>query len=247
MKILFDTIDLKFIEDNLKMPFDGVTTNPSIIVSNKAGVKELYRLRALIGKEKELHVQLTETTYQKMIEEAYLITRLLGDNTFIKVPVSGDGLKVIQKLTEDNINVTATAILTAAQAVLCAKAGAKYVAPYVSRLDNISGDGAQLVADIAQLFKDGGYSTQILAASFKTAKSVMDCGLVGAHCVTVSPDIYEKLYNHPTTTYSIEKFDSDWLGYHKKPLSELIKEFEFEKNERKGTYDFESYEFENRK
>ena len=233
MKILLDTADIDFIRDNIEtMPIIGVTTNPTIVTKAHLGhesvVNYLLRLRRVLGKNKELHIQLTETTYQNMIEEAYLIKKLFGDkfnnNVYVKVPVSDVGLKVIKKLTEDGINVTATAILTATQALLCAEAGAKYVAPYVSRLDNISADGVQTVADIATLFANGGYETKILAASFKTTKEVLDSALAGADCVTVSPETLKLMYSHPTTTTSIDNFDKDWKGAFGKTLYELMKE-----------------------
>ena len=235
MKILLDTADIEFVRDNIEtLPIIGLTTNPTIVTkadikSQEPVVNYLLRMRKVLGKNKEMHIQLTESTYQKMIEEAYLIKKIygdkFGDNIYVKVPVSDVGLKVIKKLSEDGIKVTATAILTATQALLCAEAGAKYVAPYVSRLDNISGDGVQTVADIATLFANGGYETKILAASFKTVKEVLDSALAGADAVTVSPEMLKLMYSHPTTTVSIDNFEKDWNGKFSKTLYELMKEF----------------------
>ena len=159
MKILLDTANVEKIREYIEaLPIIGVTTNPTILTREGGTdpVDTLLRIRGVIGKDKQLHVQLTETTYQKMIEEAYIITRILGENTYVKVPISEVGLKVTKKLTEDGINVTQTAILTATQAMLAAEAGAKYVAPYVSRLDNIMGNGISTIADISEIFVNGG-------------------------------------------------------------------------------------------
>ncbi|MBQ8425613.1 MAG: fructose-6-phosphate aldolase [Clostridia bacterium] len=226
MKILLDTANLEKIREYVdSFPIVGVTTNPTILTREGGSdpVDTLIRIRQVLGKDRELHVQLTETTYKKMIEEAYIITRILGDNTYIKVPVSDVGLKVTKKLTEDGINVTQTAILTATQAMLAAEAGAKYVAPYVSRLDNIMGDGISTIADISEIFVNGGYETKILAASFKTAKQVLDTALAGAETATVSVDIFKKLYEHPITSSSIDGFTNDWTNTYGDTLLELFK------------------------
>jgi len=228
MKILLDTANAEKIREFINSyPIIGVTTNPTILTKEGGSdpVDTLVRIRKIIGKDKQLHVQLTETTYQKMVEEAYIITRILGDNTYVKVPISDVGLKVTKKLTEDGINVTQTAILTATQAMLAAEAGAKYVAPYVSRLDNIMGDGISTIADISEIFVNGGYETEILAASFKTSKQVLDTALAGAENATVSIDIFKKLYEHPITASSIDGFTNDWTAAYGETLLELMKKY----------------------
>ena len=230
MKILLDTADDKIISEYIKnYPIVGVTTNPTILAkdcaeSGESPVNRLLRISYIL-KDKELHVQLTENNYEEMIEEAYSIRRILGDSTFIKVPISEVGLKVIKKLSDDGINVTATAILTATQAMLAAEAGAKYVAPYVSRLENIMGNGVETIADIAQIFANSGYKTEILAASFKTGKEVLDTALAGAERATISPQIFKTIINHPVSHSSIENFDKDWKDAFGKTLYRLIKDY----------------------
>ena len=244
MKILLDTANDKIIEEYIKSyPIMGVTTNPTILAndckeSGENPVQRLRRIKYMLGKERQLHVQLTENTYEKMVEEAYSIVRVIGEDTFVKVPVSEVGLKVIKKLSGDGINVTATAILTATQALLAAEAGAKYVAPYVSRLENVMANGIETIADIAQVFASGGYSTQILAASFKTGKEVLDTALAGAELATVSPEVLKMLVSHPVTNSSIEKFGNDWNETFGKTLYELTKEF---KSDTRPTIFFKDY------
>lgn len=229
MKILLDTADDYVIREFINVyPIVGVTTNPTILAkdcfeSGESPVKRLLRIRYIIG-TKELHVQLTETEYQKMVEEAYSIVNLLGNNTFVKVPISEVGLKVIKKLSDDGLNVTATAVLTATQAMLAAEAGAKYVAPYVSRLENIMGNGVETIANISEIFAKSGYKTEILAASFKTGKEVLDTALAGAERVTISPEIFKTIIKHPVSNSSIENFDKDWKNAFGKTLYELIRE-----------------------
>jgi fructose-6-phosphate aldolase 2 len=121
------------------------------------------------------------------------------------------------------IGVTMTAVLSAGQALLAANAGAHYVAPYVSRLENLCDDGVGVIADIAEILSTG-YTTEILAASFKTAKEVLDVALVGAHASTISAGVLRNLLRHTTTDTSIAGFDADWkkaFGEH--TLLELIK------------------------
>lgn len=225
MKLLLDTAninDIRYYTENY--PLVGVTTNPTIL-SREGGniVEKLLEIRKVIGPELQLHVQVTETTFEGMVKEAHAIVNLLGENTFVKVPVSDLGLKVTKKLTEDGIGVTETAILTATQAMLAAEAGAKYVAPYVSRLENIMADGIGTVADIATIFANASYSTEILAASFKTAKQVLDTALAGAETATVAPDVMKLLAAHPTTTTSIDGFARDWNNaFGKNTLLSLI-------------------------
>ena len=160
-----------------------------------------------------------------MIEEAHAIVALLGENTFVKIPATPDGLRATRELAEEGIGITMTAVLSANQALLASEAGAAYVAPYVSRLENIGADGIGTVAEIAELLAASESNTEILAASFKTAREVLDCALAGADSATVSADVMKKLVQHTTTDTSIVGFAGDWksaFGDH--TLLELIKE-----------------------
>lgn len=212
MRILLDTANLEDIKYfNTYYPIEGVTTNPTIL-SHEGGdvIALLKEIRAIIGKNKEIHVQVTEQDYDKIIEEAKALISLLGNNTVVKIPVSDVGLKVTKALSDEGYKVTVTAVLTAAQAMLASNAGATYVAPYVSRLENICDDGVRCVADIYKVFSASDTKTQILAASFKTAREVLDVAAEGCHCATVSADVMRRLLAHTTTDTSIEGFKKDW-------------------------------------
>ena len=212
MRILLDTANLDDIRYfNEYYPILGVTTNPTIL-SKEGGdvVKLLSDIRAIIGEEKELHVQLTETEFEKIIEEAEAVVSLLGKNTFVKIPATDMGLRATKYLSDKGMGVTVTAVLTAAQAMLASNAGASYVAPYISRSENLCADGVGTVEDIAKIFKASGAKTQILAASFKTAKEVLDVAVVGCHAATVGSTIMRILNSHTTTDTSIIGFDKDW-------------------------------------
>ena len=212
MRILLDTANLEDIKYfNTFYPIEGVTTNPTIL-SKEGGdvIAQLKAIRAIIGEDKELHIQLTEKEFDKIIEEARAIVDTFGINTYVKVPVTDVGLRVTKYLSDRGIGVTVTAVLTAAQAMLASNAGASYVAPYISRSENLCADGVGTVADIAKIFTVSGTNTQILAASFKTAKEVLDVAVEGAHSATIGSGIMRMLLSHTTTDTSILGFDRDW-------------------------------------
>lgn len=212
MRIFLDTANLDDVKYfNEYYPIEGVTTNPTILSKEGGDVLSLLReIRRVIGYNKELHVQVTESDYEAIVEEADAIVSFLGKNTFVKIPATAVGLKATKTLSERGFGITATSILTATQALLASNAGAAYVAPYVSRLENINADGIGTVADIARIFKAANSSTQILAASFKTAKEVLDVATVGCHATTVGADIMHRLVSHPTIDTSLAAFRSDW-------------------------------------
>ena len=212
MRILLDTANLDDIRYfNTYYPIEGVTTNPTIL-SKEGGkpVEQLKAIRKIIGDDKELHVQVTETDFDMIIEEAKLLVDTLGINTFVKIPVTDVGLRATKFLSDRNIGVTVTAVLTAAQAMLASNAGASYVAPYISRSENLCADGVGTVADIAKIFEVSGSDTQILAASFKTAKEVLDVAVEGCHSATIGSSIMRMLLSHTTTDTSILGFEKDW-------------------------------------
>lgn len=214
MRILLDTANLDEIRYfNTYYPIVGVTTNPTILAKEGGDVIALLReIRDIIGEDKELHVQVTETEYEKIVEEAKAIVAFLGRNTFVKIPATDVGLRACATLARAGYGITVTALLTAAQAMLASNAGASYVAPYVSRLENICDDGVGSVSDIAEILASSGSDTEILAASFKTAKEVVDVAVVGAHAATISPSVMKRLTAHTTTDTSIAGFIADWKG-----------------------------------
>lgn len=212
MKLILDTANLKDIEYfNTYFPIVGVTTNPTILSKEGGDVLKLLKnIRAIIGEEKELHVQVTETEYDNIVAEAKAIVGYLGKNTYVKIPATDVGLRATAALASEGYHVTVTAVLSAGQALVAANAGAAYVAPYVSRLENICENGVETVAEIQQIFDACGTDTEILAASFKTAREVLEVALTGAGAATVGSDVMHKLIAHTTTDTSIAGFAADW-------------------------------------
>lgn len=214
MKFVVDSADLQTIRDCYEtLACDGVTTNPSILAKAKRPPYEVLReIRSFIGPDADLHVQVIAGDYETMLREAQAITAALGKNTFIKVPVTETGLKVIKQLKANGYRVTATAIYTAAQAYLAAQAGADYVAPYVNRIYDTGNDGVQVTEQIQTLLRAGGYRTQVLAASFKNVSQVLSLAAFGTDAATVQPDVIRKMVSNPTVDAAVDAFRADFEG-----------------------------------
>ena len=212
MIYILDTADLAAIAHcNEFYPLAGVTTNPSIIAKAKTDFWPLVeKIREIIGPDKMLHVQTTQEKADLIVEEAKLLKERLGGEFYVKIPIGEEGLKATMKLKELGIGVTMTAIFTPTQALMAAMAGASFVAPYVNRLDNILGDGCNVVTEIVNQLELFGSDCKVLAASFKNAEQVHKCAAVGCHSVTVSDDVLKMLIAHPMTDAAIVGFDKDW-------------------------------------
>ncbi|MCR1898280.1 fructose-6-phosphate aldolase [Irregularibacter muris] len=220
MLLLLDTANLEDIQKAVEVyPIDGVTTNPSIIVKEKKDFLPLLKeIQGIIGKDKMLHVQALGTRAEDIVEEAHFIKNQLEGNIYVKIPVIPQGIKAIKILAKEGIQTTATAIFTAQQALMAAKSGAKFVAPYVNRVENISSDGVQVVGEMMKLFTLYGLETKILAASFKNVHQVHRCALEGCHAITANIEIVEKLIYHPLTDMAVEQFTGDWQGQYGKGI-----------------------------
>lgn len=212
MKYIIDTANLDDIRHCVDLyPVAGVTTNPTIISREKTPFLEhITKIREIIGEEMMFHVQLTGTTAKELVEEAVLLNRYVGGNFYVKIPIFDQGLKATMELKKLGINVTQTAIFTQQQALIAAKAGADYVAPYVNRLDSIVSDGVNVVTEIVELFEKHALSCNVLAASFKTVEQIHKIAMCGCHSVTISPELFDTLIYHPMTHYAIDDFNSDW-------------------------------------
>lgn len=223
MQYFLDSADPVFIAKALEeYPVDGVTTNPTIIAKERREFRPLIaEIRGLLGGDPSLHVQVVSTKADEMLREAEMLASIAGDNFFVKIPVSTEGLKAMKILKSRDYRITATAIFTPQQALMAALAGADYAAPYVDRIDNLSSDGARVVGEMVQLFKIHGLATKVLAASFKNVEQVHRVTLAGAQAVTVGKDVFKKLIAHPMTDLSIERFTADWEDVYGKGTDSL--------------------------
>ena len=222
MEYYIDTANIEKIRECVEyFPVSGVTTNPTLVSKEKdpdfAG--HLKAIREIIGKERMMHVQVTSMETDEMVKEALALNEYIGGDKglfAVKVPVSRAGLRATAILHSMGITVTETAIFTQQQALVAARAGADFVAPYVNRLDNIVSDGVSVVTEIVELFRMHNIKTKVLAASFKTVEQIHKIAMAGTDCATVDPDLLGKLVYHPMTLYAIDDFAADWEGLYGK-------------------------------
>lgn len=208
MLYLIDSADIESIEKIVdEFPIAGVTTNPAIIGDSQRNVRDVMRsIRSVIGDERMLHVQTLSIEYDKIVEEAENLREIAGENCYVKVPVTNDGIKAMKELKKRGFQLTATAIFTAQQAMVAAMAGADFVAPYINRLDNISSDGTAVSSDIVSLYRQYDLPTKVLAASFKNVEQVHRACMAGVHACTIGPELFDKLIYHPLTDFAVMDF-----------------------------------------
>jgi len=211
MKIFLDTANLESIKKFNDMGLlDGITTNPSLMSKEGGNPKDAMKeITKIIKGDVSLEVVSTESS--GMIEEGKRL-REYGNNVVVKVPMTPDGLKACKSLSSEGIPVNVTLIFSANQALLAAKSGAKYVSPFIGRLDDIGQDGMELIKEIKKIFEnyEGSIDTQILVASVRHPLHVIDAAKIGADVVTLPPAVLDKMLQHPLTTIGLENFLADW-------------------------------------
>lgn len=209
MKIFLDTANLEQIQTVADWGLlDGVTTNPTLISKEKEGFEPLVKkiLEIVPG---PVSLECVESKAEDMVKEARGLAEL-GENVVVKIPVGLEGLKAIRTLSQEGIRVNTTLIFSPTQALLAAKAGAAYLSPFVGRLDDISHDGMDLVGEIMAIIQNYGYESEIIVASIRHPRHVLEAALMGADIATMPFDSLKKLAGHPLTDRGIEKFLSDW-------------------------------------
>ena len=213
MKFLIDTFSPEKAAKILEYyPAEGVTTNPAIICRENAPVKStLLEMRRAVG-GKMLHVQTLKTTAEDMVREALalrdFLSRTEGD-FFVKLPALPEGLKACRMLKKQGVGVTMTAVFSAAQALLCARAGADFVAPFVNKLDDAA-DGEECVRSIVRIFREFGLSAKVLSASFRNVAQVTRVALSGSDYITLPPEFFDRILNQTLTLNAIEGFEEGW-------------------------------------
>ena len=212
MKIFLDTADVDLIEKYYGTGLiDGVTTNPTLIMKSGRNPEDVYQELIDMGLD-DVSMEVVGD-FDAMYIEGLRLFRKFGKCATIKVPCTPDGLRACRELARDLVNVNVTLIFSPAQAILAAKAGAKYVSPFVGRVDDNSFDGIDLVDQISDIYTIQNIrKTEILAASVRDVKTVSDAFGAGAHVVTMPPAILGKMYNHVLTDRGLYQFDIDWAN-----------------------------------
>lgn len=209
MKIFLDTANLQSIKSYNDMGLlDGITTNPSLLAKEGGDpLKAMEEITKIIKGDVSLEVVATD--YAGMMDEGHRLKKY-GANVVIKVPMTADGLKACKSFSSEGIPVNVTLVFSPNQAILAAKAGAKYVSPFIGRLDDVGQDGMALIAEIKQIFQNYNFKTQILVASVRHPMHVVEAAKIGADVVTLPPDVLGKMLKHPLTDNGLKAFLADW-------------------------------------
>ncbi len=213
MKFFIDTANLDQIRDaqNLGV-LDGVTTNPSLMakegITGRENILKHYVAICNIV-DGDVSAEVIATDYDGMVKEGEELAGL-HDQIVVKLPMIKEGVKAAKYFSDKGIKTNVTLVFSAGQALLAAKAGATYVSPFIGRLDDVSTDGLNLIAEIRQIYNNYGFSTQILAASVRHTMHVIDCAKIGADVMTGPLSSIEGLLNHPLTDIGLANFLADY-------------------------------------
>jgi transaldolase len=209
MQFFIDSADVGEIKKALALGLcDGVTTNPSLVAkTGRAFGDVLKEIVSLVPGP--ISAEVTSVQAEGMVEEARHYARF-GPQVVIKIPLIVEGLRAVKVLSQEGIKTNVTLCFSAVQALLAAKAGATYISPFVGRLDDVSTDGMQLIADIVQIYRNYRFDTKVLVASVRHPVHVLQAAKMGADVATIPYSVIDQLAKHPLTDAGLKKFLADW-------------------------------------
>jgi len=212
MKFFIDTASLDRIKEAQDLGIlDGVTTNPSLMakegISGHDNILNHYRKICELVKG-DVSAEVIATDFEGMLKEGRLFSDI-ADNIVIKVPMTKDGIKAISWFSQNKMKTNCTLVFSAGQAILAAKAGATYLSPFVGRVDDLNWDGIALIEEISDIYTIQEFETEILAASIRNSKHIVDAAKAGADIVTCPLSSILGLFKHPLTDIGLEKFLAD--------------------------------------
>lgn len=209
MKLFIDTANVDEIREVATWGvLAGVTTNPSLIAKEGRIFEEVIEEISEIV-DGPISAEVIATDYEGMVREAMELSKI-SNNIIIKIPMTEEGLKAVSILDGRGIKTNVTLVFSPLQALLAARAGASYVSPFIGRVDDIGSDGIDLVSEIAEMFRIHDIDTEIIAASIRSPKHVMEASMVGADISTIPYKVFKQMLNHPLTDSGIERFLKDW-------------------------------------
>ncbi|MBC6399767.1 MAG: fructose-6-phosphate aldolase [Ekhidna sp.] len=213
MKFFIDTANLNEIREAQDLGvLDGVTTNPSLMAKEgiTGGQNILKHYKDICNiVDDNVSAEVIATDFETMVEEGKALAGI-DDKIVVKIPMIKDGVKAIAALTAEGIRTNCTLIFNAGQAILAAKAGADYVSPFIGRLDDVGSDGLALIAQIASIYDNYTFETEILAASIRHNMHLIQCAEIGADVATCPWSVITGLLDHPLTDSGLEKFLADY-------------------------------------
>jgi transaldolase len=209
MKFFIDTASVQEIQEAASLGLlDGVTTNPSLLSKEKGAPREILREITKIV-DGPVSAEVTALDHDGMVAQG-LELRQIAENIVVKIPMTLDGLRALRTLSNQGVPTNCTLIFNATQALMAAKAGARFASPFVGRLDDIATDGMQLIEQICTIYRNYDYDTQVLVASVRHPIHVVQSALMGADVVTMPAKVIQQLAAHPLTDIGLERFLADW-------------------------------------
>ncbi len=208
MKFFLDSANLEELKKASEWGIvDGVTTNPSLIAKEGLPIEE--QMRKICGLiEGDVSASVVSSRAKEMVEDGWSLAKV-HRNVVVKIPLTEEGIKATSSLSKDGIRVNVTLCFSAAQALLAAKAGAYIVSPFVGRIDDIGWPGMELIGDIVKIYSNYGYKTQVLAASIRGPRQVVEAAKAGVHICTLTYKVLEQMFSHPLTEKGLEQFLAD--------------------------------------
>ena len=207
MKLFIDTANIDQIRE-MAWVIDGVTTNPTLVAREKRPFEEIVREICGIV-DGPVSAEVTALDAPGMVSQARALAEI-HDNVVIKIPMTEAGMRAVNELSQEGIRTNVTLVFSANQALLAAKCGASFVSPFVGRIDDAGGNGMELVSEIVETYRNYGFSTEIIVASVRHPRHVLEAALLGAEIATVPYAVLKKLFNHPLTDVGIDRFLKDW-------------------------------------
>ncbi|MBE3520232.1 MAG: fructose-6-phosphate aldolase [Firmicutes bacterium] len=209
MELYLDTANVDEIRTALEWGvISGVTTNPTLVAKEKRPWKELIKeITSLVPGP--VSAEVLSLDYEGMVREARELAAL-APNVVIKIPITPEGLKAVKTLSREGIKTNVTLVFSATQGLLAARAGASFVSPFVGRLDDVSNEGMEVVADLVMIIENYGLPTRVIAASIRHPMHVLEAARAGAHIATVPFGVLQAMIRHPLTDVGIKRFLDDW-------------------------------------
>ena len=226
MELYVDIADLDEVKRVAEyFPIEGFTTNPNILSAASRPVSEMMEEYRAFVEERNLKLffQMTGDTAEEMVAEAKRLSDYFTDRLVVKLPAIREGYRAIGPCKKAGIDICVTVIHSTMQALVAAKAGADYVAPYVSHIDNLGAQGVRVIGEMLKIMRNYQYPCKVLGASFRTVEQIKDLAVIGCDAVTITPDMFSRLIAHPSTSESMEMFNRAWTRkFGEKEIADLL-------------------------